>query len=160
MALRDNHNRIGAVTLLNAVGIKAKGTDQVTDVRQLAPPQISELSFANAAFRPDFASFSDEQRAGMVANQQTLAVYGGEHFMFDPKLRRRLHRVTVPALVVWGEQDGISPLEYGRDFASAFGNGHFAPIADAGHFPHIEQLGATLGAIGNFVDTVVKPDGE
>ena len=158
MALRDNHHRISSLVLLNAVGIKAFGTEQVTDVRKLAPPQISELSFANAAFRPDFASFTDEQRAVSAANQQTLAVYGGEHFMHDPKLRRRLHRITIPALVVWGEHDGIAPLGYGRDFAAALGNGHFAPIADAGHFPQIEQIGATLGAIGTFVDTVVKGD--
>ena len=158
MALRDNHHRVGALVLLNAVGIKAFGAEQVTDVRQLAPPQISELSFVNPALRPDFASFTEEQKAAGAANQKTLALYGGEGFTHDPKLRRRLHRITIPALVVWGEQDGIAPLGYGSDFAAALGNGHFAPIADAGHFPHIEQIGATLGAIGDFVDTVVKPD--
>lgn len=158
MALRDNRNRIGALVLVNAVGIKAKGAHQVADTRQLAPPQISRLSFANAAFRPDFASFTEQQRTTMAANQQTLALYAGESFTHDPKLRRRLHRITIPTLVLWGEKDGIAPVEYGRDYADAFGSGHFVPIPDAGHFPHIEQPGATLGAIGNFVDTVVKPD--
>ncbi|WP_370352694.1 alpha/beta fold hydrolase [Catenulispora sp. EB89] len=158
MALRDNHHRIGALVLLNAVGIKAFGDEQVTDVRTLAPPQISELSFVNPALRPDFASFTEEQKAVGAANQKALALYGGEGFTHDPKLRRRLHRITIPALVVWGEKDGIAPLGYGRDFATALGNGHFAPIAEAGHFPQIEQIGATLGAIGDFVDTVVKPD--
>jgi len=158
MALRDNRNRIGALVLVNAVGIKAAGGEQVVDVRTMAPGDISRLSFADAAFRPDFASFTDEQKAAGAANQQAMAVYGGEGFTHDPKLRRRLHRITIPALVLWGEQDGIAPLGYGRDFAAALGNGHFAPIADAGHFPHIEQIGATLGAIGTFVDTVVKPD--
>jgi pimeloyl-ACP methyl ester carboxylesterase len=158
MALRDNRQRMGALVLVNAVGIKAANGEQVTDVRKLAPPQISELSFADAAFRPDFASFTDEQRGAGAANQATMAVYGGEGFTHDPKLRRRLHRIAIPALVVWGEQDGVAPLGYGRDFAAALGDGHFAPIAGAGHFPQIEQIGATLGAIGNFVDTVVKPD--
>lgn len=158
MALRDTRGRIGALVLLNAVGIRGKGDDQVVDTRVIAPAEISKLSFANPAFRPDFSSFSDEQRAGMAANQKALAMYAGEHFTHDPKLRRRLHRVTVPVLVVWGEQDGIAPVGYGRAYAAAFPNGHFAPIPDAGHFPHIEQMGATLGAIGDFVDTVVKPD--
>jgi pimeloyl-ACP methyl ester carboxylesterase len=159
MALRDNHNRIGAVVLLNAVGIRAyRAKNQVVDTRTVNPAEIGTLSFANAAFRPNFASLSDEQRAGMAANQKTLAVYGGEHFSYDPTLRRRLHRVTVPVLVVWGERDGIAPLEYGRGYAGAFPNGRFAPIADAGHLPQIEQLEATLGAIGEFVNTVVKPD--
>ncbi|MER5345422.1 alpha/beta fold hydrolase [Streptomyces mirabilis] len=115
-------------------------------------------TLANAQFRPDFASFSDAQRAAAVANQKTLAVYGGEGFTYDPKLRGRLHRVTVPVLVVWGEEDGIAPLKYGRGYADSFPDGHFAPIPDAGHFPQIEQMGRTLGAIGDFVSTIVKPD--
>jgi len=158
MALRDTKARIGSLTLLNAVGIHTvQKKNAVVDVRGLAPAQISELSFANPAFRPDFSSFSDEQRAVGAANQQTLAVYGGEEFSFDPKLRRRLHRVTVPVLVAWGEQDGIASTTYGRGYANSFPNGHFTPIPEAGHFPHIEQLGRTLGAIGDFANTVVKP---
>jgi pimeloyl-ACP methyl ester carboxylesterase len=110
MALRDNHHRIGALVLLNAGGIRARGAEQVVDVRGLTPSDISRLSFTNDAFRPDFASFTEEQRAGLIANQKTLAIYAGEAFTHDPKLRRRLHRIAVPALVVWGEQDGIAPL--------------------------------------------------
>ncbi|WOX11168.1 alpha/beta hydrolase [Streptomyces sp. N50] len=158
MALRDNQGRIGALTLLNAVGIHAHmAENRVVDPRTLAPSDVSQLSFAKAEFRPDFASFTDAQRAAAGANQKTLAVYGGDHFTYDPKLRARLHRVTVPVLVVWGEEDGIAPLKYGRGYADSFPNGHFAPIADAAHFPQIEALGATLGAIGTFVSTVVKP---
>ncbi|MCW2873557.1 alpha/beta hydrolase [Actinacidiphila oryziradicis] len=159
MALRDTRGRIGALTLLNAVGIHAHmKKNAVVDPRTLAPAEVSKLSFANAAFRPDFSSFSDEQRAAAAANQKTMAIYGGDAFTHDPKLRGRLHRVTVPVLVAWGEQDGIAPLTYGRGYADSFPNGHFAPIPEAGHFPHIEQMGRTLGAIGAFVDTVMKPD--
>jgi pimeloyl-ACP methyl ester carboxylesterase len=157
MALRDNHGRIGALVLLNAVGIRGRGEDKVLDVRTIPPAELSKLSFANAAFRPDYSSFTDEQRAAQVANQKTLAVYGGRQFTYDPKLRRRLHRVSVPVLAAWGEQDGVAPVGYGREFVGAFPNGHFVSIPDAAHFPQIEQLGPTLGAIGGFVDTVVKP---
>ncbi|MFJ8056786.1 alpha/beta fold hydrolase [Streptomyces sp. NPDC096142] len=161
MALRDNKGRIGALTLLNAVGIHAHMVEnRVVDPRTMAPADISQLSFAKPEFRPDFASFTDAQRAAGAANQQTLSVYGGEHFTFDPKLRGRLHRVTVPVLVVWGEEDGIAPLKYGRGYADAFPDGHFVPVPDAAHFPQIEALGATLGAIADFVDTVVKPGSE
>ncbi|MFI6404760.1 alpha/beta fold hydrolase [Streptomyces sp. NPDC050548] len=158
MALRDNQGRIGALTLLNAVGIHAHmAENRVVDPRAMNPADISQLSFAKPEFRPDFASFTTEQLAAGAANQKTLAVYGGEHFTYDPKLRARLHRVTVPVLVVWGEEDGIAPLKYGRGYADSFPNARFTPIPDAAHFPQIEQLGATLGAIGDFVDTVVKP---
>ncbi|HEV2635930.1 MAG TPA: alpha/beta hydrolase [Actinocrinis sp.] len=160
MALRDTRGRIGCLVLVNATGIDTDGESKVVDPRGMAPADISKLSFADAAFRPDFSSFSDQQRAGMIANQQTLSAYAGPEFSHDPKLRGRLHRVTVPVLVVWGEQDGIAPLEYGRAYAESFPNGHFAPVAEAGHFPQIEQMGRTMGAIGNFVDTVMKPGGQ
>jgi pimeloyl-ACP methyl ester carboxylesterase len=156
MALRDTRGRIGSLTLLNAVGIQVDG-EEVVDVRGVDPAEIGELSFARAEFRPDFSSFSAEQRAGMVVNQKTLATYAGEYFSHDPKLRRRLRRVTVPVLVAWGEQDGIAGVGYGRAYADAFPNGHFVPVPGAGHFPHIEQTGRTLGAIGTFADTVVRP---
>ncbi|MFJ2605454.1 alpha/beta fold hydrolase [Streptomyces sp. NPDC087425] len=159
MALRDTKGRIGALTLLNAVGIHANmQANKVIDPRTLPPTAVAKLSFANAAFRPDFSSFTDQQRAAAAANQQTLSVYGGAGFTYDPKLRGRLHRITVPVLVAWGEEDGIANATYGRGYADAFTNGRFVPVSDAGHFPQIEQLGQTLSAIGDFVDKVVKPD--
>jgi pimeloyl-ACP methyl ester carboxylesterase len=87
-----------------------------------------------------------------------MAQYAGDEFLFAPKLRRRLHRVTIPVLVAWGTEDGVLPADYGRTYASVFGNGEFRPIPAAGHFPHIEQPAAVLAAIGDFADNVVKPD--
>jgi pimeloyl-ACP methyl ester carboxylesterase len=159
MALRDIDGRVKSVVLLNAVGIRPDSAAQLTDIRVLPPIAVGKLAFANPAFRPNPAAMTDEQRAGMAANQQALAVYAGEEFTFAPKLRWRLHRVTVPVLAVWGEEDGIATGEYGRAFAASFPHGHYTGIADAGHFPHIEQPAAVLAAIGDFVDNVVKPDG-
>ncbi|WP_229712874.1 alpha/beta fold hydrolase [Streptomyces fuscichromogenes] len=158
MALRDTKGRIGALTLLNAVGIHAHlPANQVVDPRTLPPQAVTKLSFANAAFRPDFSTLTDQQRAAAAANQQTLAVYGGAGFTYDPKLRGRLRRITLPVLVVWGEEDGIANITYGRGYADSFPNSRFVPIPEAAHFPQIERLGQTLEAIGDFVDTVVKP---
>jgi len=160
MALRDIDGRVKSIVLLNAVGIRPDNATQLVDIRTLPPVAVGKLAFASAAFRPNPATMTDEQRAGMAANQQTLAVYAGPDFLFAPKLRWRLHRVTVPVLAAWGEEDGVATAEYGRAFAASFPNGHYQPIADAGHFPHIEQPGAVLAAIGDFVTNVVKPDGD
>jgi pimeloyl-ACP methyl ester carboxylesterase len=159
MALRDIEGRIKSMVLLNATGIRPDDRTQVTDIRTLAPSAVGRLAFYNPALRPNPATLTDEQRAGAAANQQTMASYAGDDFLFAPKLRRRLRRVTAPVLVAWGEEDGVLTPEYGRAYAGVFPNGHYHPIAEAGHFPHIEQPGAVLGAIGDFVDNVVKPDG-
>jgi len=158
MTLRDIHGQVKSLVLLNAVGIRPDNDRQFTDIRTLPPAEIGKLSFHNAAFRPDPATMSEEQRAGMAANQQANASYAGEYFFFEPGLRRRLHRVTIPVLVAWGEDDGVVAAGYGRSYAASFADGHFQPIPEAGHFPHIEQPKAVLGAIGDFVDNVIKPD--
>jgi pimeloyl-ACP methyl ester carboxylesterase len=156
MAVRDNHKVLGTVTLVNAAGIKAEPGQEVTDVAGLSPAEIGKLSFYDPRFRPDLAAMTDQQRAALAENQRTLAVYAGNPYMHDPKLRGRLHRVDVPVLVVWGEQDGVIPLEYGRTFAASFPRARFVPIPQAGHFPFIENPGAFFEALGEFAGTEVK----
>jgi pimeloyl-ACP methyl ester carboxylesterase len=150
MATRDTSGRIAGTVLLNAVGVDP-AAGRLTDTRGLNPVRLGELAFVDPAFRLDPSTLTDEQRAAGLANQQTLAVYAGEPFMYDPKLRHRLHRATAPALVVWGEEDGIATVEYGRSFAEAFPKGRFVSAPKAGHFPHIEAADVTAAAIEEFV---------
>ncbi|MFI9272199.1 alpha/beta fold hydrolase [Kitasatospora sp. NPDC052896] len=159
MGLRDNHGRITALMLLGSTGIKPEPPLEIVNPADLGPAKTGELAFFKPELRPDFAALGDEQKAAMAANQRTLAVYAGDPFCHDPKLRGRLHRVTVPVLVLAGEQDGIVPLEYGRALADSFPRATFRAIPEAGHFPHIEQPGTVLEAIGDFVDTEVRSEG-
>jgi pimeloyl-ACP methyl ester carboxylesterase len=159
MGLRDNRGRISALVLLGATGIKPEPPVEIADPAKLGPVKTGELAFHKPELRLDPAALSEQQRAAMAANQRTLAVYAGDPYCHDPKLRGRLHRVTVPVLVLAGEQDGIVPLEYERALADSFPRATFRSIPEAGHFPHIEQPGSVFGAIGDFVDTEVKPEG-
>jgi pimeloyl-ACP methyl ester carboxylesterase len=160
MAVRDNHKVLGAVTLVNAAGIKAEPGQEIASVAALSPAEIGKLSFYNPRFRPDLAALTDQQRAAMAANQRTLAVYAGNPYMHDPKLRGRLHRIDIPALVVWGEQDGVIPLEYGRTLAASIPESRFVPIPQAGHFPFIENPDAFFKALGDFTATEAKDNRE
>ncbi|MDH6706640.1 pimeloyl-ACP methyl ester carboxylesterase [Kitasatospora sp. MAA19] len=159
MALRDNAARISCLTLLASTGIAPEPPLQLANPAELGPVRTGELAFHNPQLRPDPAVLGPEQLAVLAANQRTLAVYAGDPFCCDPKLRGRLHRVTVPVLVIAGEQDGIAPLEYERALADSFPHATFRAVPKAGHFPHIEQPAAVFEAIGDFVDTKVNPDG-
>ncbi|MEY9937519.1 alpha/beta fold hydrolase [Streptacidiphilus sp. MAP5-3] len=157
MALRDNATRISCLTLLASTGIAPEPPVQIADPADLGSVKTGELAFHNPQLRPNPTTLAPEQLAAMAANQQTLAVYAGDPFCYDPKLQGRLHRVAVPVLVLAGEQDGIAPLEYERALAASFPRASYRPIAEAGHFPHIEQPAAVFEAIGDFVDTQVEP---
>lgn len=139
MALRDTHRRLRGLTLIDAAGIEGAPGREVVDVATLTPAALSELSFHRPEFRPDFGSFTEEQRLAAAANQRTLAVYAGDPYMHDPKLGVRLHRIQLPVLVLWGEHDGVTPLEYGREFAGRIPGARFVPVADSAHFPFVEN---------------------
>jgi pimeloyl-ACP methyl ester carboxylesterase len=127
----------------------------VADVSSLAPDQLLALSFHNpAAFRVDPATVSPEQAKARAENIKTLYVYDQGLNGSDPKLRRRLKRVNIPALVVWGESDRVADPEYGRAYAQALPNARFELIPEAGHLPQLEQPQRLLTLIWEFVDSI------
>lgn len=74
--------------------------------------------------------------------------------MADPKLRRRLRRVRIPALVVWGESDRVADPDYGRAYAQSFPDARFELIPEAGHLPQIEQPERLLTLLWEFADSI------
>lgn len=150
VALRDNHGRVKAVTLIGATGIKPTPPLEVADPRKAGPVRTGELAFHDPKFRDDPSTFTEEQQATFFGNASTAVVYGGEDF-YDTKLAARQHRVTVPVLVIAGEQDGIAPPEFQRAMAGGFPNSTFTTIPEAAHFPHIEQPAAVFDALEDFL---------
>jgi len=71
--------------------------------------------------------------------------------MSDRSLATRLHGVTRPVLVVWGDSDRIVDPTYGRAFASAIPGARFEVLADTGHLPQLESPDQLLNAIRTFV---------
>jgi pimeloyl-ACP methyl ester carboxylesterase len=70
----------------------------------------------------------------------------------DKGLRRRIHRVTAPSLVVWGARDGIAPAIYAQEFETLIANAELALIESAGHLPHLEQTAAVVNAVNEFLE--------
>src|SRR5437667_355663 len=77
--------------------------------------------------------------AVVARNRESTALFAWNPYMYNPKLKQRLHRIGVPVLFLWGASDRFAPPEYGRSYCAAIPGATFALIPDAGHFPHIEQ---------------------
>ena len=143
--------RISQFILMDAVGIVVEG-QTITDIFQLTLDELAQRSYYSpAAFRIDPTTMTDAQKAGMAANRQALAVYGGQPSMGDPTLLKRLSRITTPTLVLWGDSDGIVSPDYGRAFATAIPNARFQLLANTGHMPQLETPDQVLAAVGAFV---------
>jgi pimeloyl-ACP methyl ester carboxylesterase len=148
LALLDAENRVSGLALLDAVGIEV-AEHPIRDITGLAPHELAQFSWHDpsrfVAPEPTPANL-----AMLRGNQAALAAVAGEPYMCDPGLRERLGAIAVPALVVWGESDGVVTPGYGRAFAEAIPDARFELIPAAGHLPQLENPFATFAALDAF----------
>ncbi len=110
-----------------------------------------ELSFRNpAVWLRDYESLPEEELTAMARCREATAHFAWNPYMYNPKLRPRLHRVRIPTLFLWGAQDGFAPAAYGRSYCAAIPGAKFEEIAESGHFPHMEQPEAAARRVIEF----------
>jgi pimeloyl-ACP methyl ester carboxylesterase len=69
----------------------------------------------------------------------------------DRGLVRRLHRVKVPTLLLWGKQDRLVPAAYADDFKRGIPQARIEMIDQASHMVQLEQLEKCLKIVGGFL---------
>jgi pimeloyl-ACP methyl ester carboxylesterase len=69
----------------------------------------------------------------------------------DKGLKRRIHRMVAPTLIVWGEQDRVIPSAYAGDFQGRISNSRVELIGGAGHLPHLEQPEIVANLVRSFL---------
>jgi pimeloyl-ACP methyl ester carboxylesterase len=121
MAVRDHAGLIGRIVLLDAVG-----------------PDI-----------PDYPVQAPPPRPGMPAGE-LMAAYA-RPATGDPTLLGRLADVTIPAQLIWGADDPIALVAFGKIYAEAFANSRFDVIPGVGHLPAVEAPEATFALIDEFL---------
>ncbi|WP_157692548.1 alpha/beta fold hydrolase [Granulibacter bethesdensis] len=153
MALRKSP-RVSGIVLLDAIGLDPSPEGGAV----LDPLKLGPAVGAYAFHDPQrFGTPPDEAAAERIRrNQQVLLTYAGEPFMNDPTLRRRLPKMPVPSLVIWGESDRIVTPAYGYQFAQLMPNARFKLVPQAGHFPQIEATAVVVESIAEFVGSVIS----
>jgi pimeloyl-ACP methyl ester carboxylesterase len=147
MAIPDTAGIITGVVLIDAVGVHVDA-EPIADFFALDARGVAEHSWDDSdRYYVDPANVSAAESARRQTNMATMRILAGDPYMHDPKLLRRLGRVQVPALLLWGESDRIVTPAYGAAYAEAFGNGRLVVIPKAGHLPQIEQPEATFALI-------------
>lgn len=69
----------------------------------------------------------------------------------DRGLDRRIHRITAPTLVVWGEADRIIDPEYAEDFARLISGARAEVLPGAAHVPQLERLDVVAPMVAAFL---------
>jgi pimeloyl-ACP methyl ester carboxylesterase len=64
--------------------------------------------------------------------------------MDNLRLKRWLHRIDIPTLLLWGAEDPIVTPVYGEGWRQAIPGARLEVIQKAGHFPHWEHPKSSL----------------
>jgi pimeloyl-ACP methyl ester carboxylesterase len=142
------------LVLIDPYGVKLGGPTErdFADIYQLGPAKTAALKFREPhKMRRDLAKLGDEELGRIARDRESFARFAWEPYLHNPKLKHLLYRVTAPTLILWGEQDGLASTDYARGFAKLIPGARAATIANAAHYPHIEQPDTVLRHIGEFI---------
>jgi len=154
-------NSLSKLILIDALGLRVDGAP-AADILSLDGPALRQTLFGdpNSALAtetlPD-APKSEEMVSTILA-RRTLARFAWQ-FPDNPRLRRYLHRVELPSLIIWGERDGFVSPAHGRAYHEGIVGSEFTTIADAGHLPHVEAADACLDIMCNFLNSAGESSG-
>ena len=90
---------------------------------------------------------TDEQADIMLTNRFAATKFGWEPRWYNPSLERWLHRITVPALIVWGKDDKLFPSAYAARWGEKIPGSQVEIIPECGHVPAVEQPEVTAREI-------------
>jgi pimeloyl-ACP methyl ester carboxylesterase len=154
MAVKCCH-RLAGLVLVDAVGIKVgdRETRDILDIFAVSPDELGRHLFHDPALaQRDLSALSDDELRVIARNRESLALFGWDPYMHNPKLRRRLHRITVPTLLIWGESDGVVNPAYGAAYRDAIPGARLELVPRAGHAPQLEQPDALVEQVRRFID--------
>src|SRR5262249_39376549 len=146
--------RVRKLCLISPLGLWVEGKP-VADVMVLPSDQLDSLLWSDpesdaARTWRSWPDGEEESVAAQIEQIQRLAVIG--KFVWpipDKGLVKRLHRVTAPTLILWGDDDRVNPDVYGDEFARRLRTARFERLS-GGHMLHLESMRAVAAAVTDF----------
>lgn len=129
----------------------------IADLYAAAPEDIPGFLFQEPSLPGAQAMFALPEDAADIPRHVAQSVWSlgcAGKFLWpfpDHGLRSRLHRISVPTLILWGRNDKVVPCVYTEDFASGINNCEVRIYENCGHIPQIEKLDETLADVRGFI---------
>src|SRR5262249_45316154 len=140
------------LVLVGAMGLKPE-RGEIADQALVSYLDYVRLGFSDAGafdrvYGPDPATAQLEK---WDLNREMTFRIAWKPYMYSPSLPHLLGGVATPALVVWGRNDRIVPLECGEGYAKALPRARLEIVADAGHLVDLEKPDELARLIIDFV---------
>jgi pimeloyl-ACP methyl ester carboxylesterase len=147
-----NTARLASLTLIDPWGLRVAGTTGidpfVTNDEQALRDLFADPKDADAAVA---RILSPEGEDALLKGKTVTAKLAWQPRLHDPHLAKWLHRIDVPTLIAWGQEDRLLPPAYGAAWQRAIPGARLVTVPGAGHLPHVERPGETAGAITDFI---------
>ena len=135
-----NATRLASLTLIGAAGIHLKDVEQVDTFLSNDEQRIRDLFHDQELAEAVIAgSERPELEDAALKNRMMTAKLSWQPRNHDPQLRKWLHRIKVPTLLVWGDHDRLFPKEYALAYQRLIPGAKVVIIPNCGHLPHVEK---------------------
>ncbi|GAA4874160.1 alpha/beta fold hydrolase [Actinomycetospora straminea] len=140
--------RVRRLVLGAAVGLRIPEAP-VADLFLMNPPQLMRALFHDEALVTAALSAAPttDQILATYRDLGALARFGWHPFLNDPKLERRLHRISAPTLVLAAGEDRLVPRAHAERYAARIPDAELRVVEDCGHALHGERPAEVTAAI-------------
>jgi len=149
LAVHSPH-RIGTLTLLSAAGLRVPG-HPVPDIFLMSPQKLVETLFHTPPPMEAPPGMDVDAILAGYRDATALARFSWVPYLHDPKLERRLRRITAPTLVAVGDDDRLIPAAHARLYTERIPQARLATIPDCGHAMYFEKPAAFADLITGFL---------
>ena len=131
--------KLKSLTLVAPAGLSVPGVRR-PDMFMWSPEELRRKLFHD----PELAKSApvpatEEEVVLALKNRLTTAKLGWGTRMHNPQLRKWLHRIQAPTLIIWGDDDQVLPLAYGAAYRDLIPGSSLEIFSKCGHLPHVEK---------------------
>jgi pimeloyl-ACP methyl ester carboxylesterase len=149
-----SHTQLKGLVLIGAVGIKPQ-KGEIAEIFMVGGETRLKLRFHDTSQVANYDQFAremtPEEAATDHSNREMASRLCWRPYMHNPSLPHYLKKVDTPALVVWGKQDAIVPVECAELYQQALGSASVKIIDNCGHSPQVEKPQEFQKVVGEFL---------
>ncbi|MPY94209.1 MAG: alpha/beta fold hydrolase [Acidimicrobiia bacterium] len=148
-------SRVSRLTLISPIGLWRDDTP-IPNWMTLTPEELTPLVCADPqgpVAQQMFALPEDPDAAADATIQFVWSMACTGKFVWpipDKGLRKRIHRITAPTLIIWGHRDGLVSPIYAEEFRSRIAGSRVEVLEDAAHLPQLERMEEAVRLVTEF----------
>ena len=151
-----NPGRFKKLVLVGPAGIKpAQG--EIFDMFLVVAKEYITNCILDPAKTPEFQQIcpdepTPEQVESWEVAREEACRLSWRPYMHNPPLTNLLHRLkNMPSLIIWGQQDGIIPVNAGEMYQQSIPGSRLSVIDGCGHRPEVEKPGEFVKQVQQFL---------